>query len=120
MLHDIGKVFEYETGVIIGFTTAGNLLGHIPIGAKLVQDKIDGLEGFPEILKNKIIHMILSHHGSRGLGSPVEPLFPEAVTLHGIDSCDASTKHAIQRKMRNLETTDEEFVWDERKLIYLK
>ena len=108
MLHDVGKIVEYETKTTIDFTVTGNLLGHIPIGTKMVEDKIDELKDFPLDLKNKILHLILSHHGSQEAGSPVIPRFPEAVALHKIDDCDAQTKHAIQLKEELLETTNED------------
>ena len=108
MLHDVGKIFAYETNVVINYTITGRLLGHIPIGAKMVEDKIDKLENFPLDLKNKILHLILSHHGSKEAGSPVNPHFPEAVVLHKIDDCDAQTKFAIQEKKQYLETTNED------------
>ena len=108
MLHDVGKIFEYEAKAAIKFTVTGSLLGHIPIGAKMVGDEIDRLEDFSPVLKNKILHMILSHHGTKEAGSPVVPLFPEAVALHKIDDCDAQTKNAIQVKKELLETTSED------------
>ena len=96
ILHDIGKIHEYEPGVVIKFTEKGSLLGHIVMGARMVADKADGLEGFPGELADKLVHMVLSHHGTRGFGSPVEPQFAEAVALHMIDNCDAQVKHALQ------------------------
>ena len=98
MLHDIGKIYEYETTVVTDFTKMGNMLGHIPIGANMVWNKIDGLADFPVDLRDKVLHLVLSHHGSREHGSPVEPRFPEAVALHKIDDCDAQVKHAIQEE----------------------
>ena len=102
MLHDIGKLHEYSAGATIGFTTRGNLLGHIPMGAKMVEDAIDKIDGFPDVLRVKILHLILSHHGSLDRGSPVEPRFPEAMALHKIDDCDAQTKNAIQVKKEEI------------------
>lgn len=110
ILHDIGKMVEYETKAVIDYTVTGSLLGHIPIGAKMVEDKIEKIENFPPILKNKIIHLILSHHGSQIAGSPVIPHFPEAVALHKIDDCDAQVKHALQVKKQLSEGSEDEIV----------
>jgi len=110
ILHDIGKIEEYEVKAVIDYTIAGSLLGHIPIGAKMVEDKIDTLDDFPVKIKNKILHLILSHHGSQEAGSPVIPHFPEAVALHKIDDCDAQVKNSIQVKKKLQETTNEEIV----------
>lgn len=98
ILHDVGKMKELEVKATIGYSTEGKLLGHINIGQKMVSDKIDTLDGFSPILRDKIIHLILSHHGKQEWGSPVEPKFPEAVALHYIDQCDAKIKDVIQKK----------------------
>lgn len=81
ILHDIGKLEELEAETSIQYTTIGSLFGHISIGAQMVQSKIDSLEEFPVILKNKILHLVLSHHGTLEFGSPVEPKFPEAICI---------------------------------------
>ncbi len=96
ILHDIGKIKEYEMGLSIGYSTEGKLLGHISMGQQTVGEKIKSLEPFPEIIAQKIIHMILSHHGQRDWGSPVEPAFPEAIALHYIDQVDAKIKGVLQ------------------------
>ena len=88
----------------------------------MVEDKIDRVDDFPIELKNKILHLILSHHGSQEAGSPVIPHFPEAVALHKIDDCDAQVKNSIQVKKKLQETTDEEIVKTGREFgfMYLK
>ena len=111
IFHDIGKIEELEMKSSITYSVTGNLLGHISIGAQMVQTKIDSLEEFPEILKNKIIHLILSHHGSLEFGSPVEPMFPEAIALNRIDECDSKVKRAIQLKQESVSNGNDEFVY---------
>lgn len=98
IFHDIGKVNELKASTSIVYTTEGNLLGHISMGQTMTNNWIDKLENFPDILKQKILHMILSHHGEKKLGSPVEPLFPEAMALHHIDYLDSSVQTALQKK----------------------
>lgn len=98
IFHDIGKVNELKVGTSVMYTTEGNLLGHISMGQKMVNDWIDGLEDFPDLLKQKILHMILSHHGKQEWGSPVTPLFPEATALHYVDNLDSSIQNVIQQK----------------------
>lgn len=92
LLHDIGKVYEYEFTPDIDTTDVGRLLGHIAIGFELVNRKIKEIEfmrNFPEELKMKVLHMILSHHGELSFGSPVRPAFLEAQILHFLDDLDA-------------------------------
>lgn len=93
ILHDIGKIKEFELQVTPEYTVEGKLLGHIVIGYQLLDQAIEKLrrEGhdFPPLLENMAKHLILSHHGSLEFGSPVKPLFPEAFLLHVMDNLDA-------------------------------
>lgn len=96
ILHDVGKVKEFKIGTSIQITDYGRLFGHISIGFLMVSEKISEIPGFPEELKNKVLHIILSHHRQLEHGSPVVPMFPEAVAFSMIDDTDAKTQHAIQ------------------------
>jgi len=93
LLHDLGKVEELEVKVVPGYTTEGRLLGHIVLGTEMVAAAIKALrqEGqeFPAELEWMLKHMILSHHGALEFGSPVIPLFPEALLLNFMDNLDA-------------------------------
>jgi 3'-5' exoribonuclease len=89
ILHDIGKIRElaWETG--FEYTLEGTLLGHIQIGAAMVEKTIDALPDFPLRLKTLVLHMILSHHGKLEFGSPKLPMIPEALMLNFLDDIDA-------------------------------
>jgi 3'-5' exoribonuclease len=89
LIHDIGKVYEFEFGESISYTTKGNLFGHIFMGANKFQQECDRLTGFPEFISNHLIHIILSHHGLMERGSPVEPRTLEAILVHKADTADA-------------------------------
>ncbi len=89
ILHDIGKIRELSYDRSFGYTSEGQLLGHIFIGVQMVEEKIAKLPDFPERLRNLLLHLILSHHGSLEFGSPKLPLFPEAMILHYLDDLDA-------------------------------
>jgi 3'-5' exoribonuclease len=88
-LHDVGKIYEltYERG--FGYSTEGQLLGHIAIAMRMVGEKLGGLPGFPPRLRALVEHMILSHHGKLEFGSPKLPQFPEALLLHYLDDLDS-------------------------------
>ena len=101
ILHDIGKVEEYKIGLTIEITDYGRLFGHISIGCLMVAEKISTISNFPEDLRQKILHIILSHHRQLEHGSPVLPMFPEAVAFSMIDDTDAKTQHAIQMIEKN-------------------
>jgi 3'-5' exoribonuclease len=111
LLHDIGKIHCYEwkemwttkSGGDITVHEAGyyhipraSLFHHIPMGYldiaklaekfnntrereehKLVQKKVD-----------KLLHIILSHHGRRAWSSPVLPQFVEAYIVHAVEMMD--------------------------------
>ncbi|MBD3285657.1 HD domain-containing protein [candidate division WOR-3 bacterium] len=98
LLHDIGKIREYQYTRCIDNSDEGKFLGHIAIGIRMVETEIGRIPGFPEPLAWKLIHMILSHHGPREYGSPVPPKFLEAQMLHQIDNLDA--KRAIYHEMK--------------------
>jgi 3'-5' exoribonuclease len=89
ILHDIGKIHELTYDRSFGYSTEGQLLGHIAIGMRMIDDKIRAIPEFPERLRTLLQHMILSHHGALEFGSPKVPLFPEALLLHHIDNMDS-------------------------------
>lgn len=89
ILHDIGKMREYRTNVTTEVTDEGKLLGHITIGYGQVLEKIKQIKGFPEDLKNRLLHIILSHHGHKEFGSPRRPKIMEAFIVYHADHLDA-------------------------------
>ena len=89
VLHDIGKIAELTYDRSFGYSTEGQLLGHIIIGLRMIQEKLAGLPDFPAGLRTLVEHMILSHHGELEFGSPKVPLFAEALLLHHLDNLDS-------------------------------
>ena len=89
MCHDIRKVYELSPFPENDYTDAGQLLGHIMIGAELVGMRIRQIQGFPVKLANELKHCILAHHGELEYGSPKKPALLEAVALNFADNTDA-------------------------------
>jgi len=89
MLHDLCKIYELSEYPENDYTDEGNLLGHIVMGAELIEREAAKIEGFPEILKNLMKHCILSHHGKYEYGSPKLPMIIEAFILSCCDDMDA-------------------------------
>lgn len=89
ILHDVGKIHELSYDRSFGYTTEGQLLGHITIGLRIIADKVQSLPEFPPRLRTLVEHLILSHHGELAFGSPKLPMFPEALLLHHIDNLDS-------------------------------
>lgn len=89
ILHDIGKLQELDYDRATTYSREGNLVGHITLGLVMVRGIIDGITGFPDELRTHVEHLIVSHHGSREFGSPVEPMTIEAFILSMADDLDA-------------------------------
>ncbi|HEX6974563.1 MAG TPA: HD domain-containing protein [Vicinamibacterales bacterium] len=96
VLHDIGKLEELDYDGVTTYSRRGNLLGHITMGAQMVREMAASIDGFPEDLRTRIEHLVVSHHGERELGSPVEPMTEEAFILSAIDDLDAQL-HQFRR-----------------------
>lgn len=89
LLHDIGKTRELSAFPMNDYTDEGQLLGHIYMGAQMIYDLAGKIPEFPVVLKNELIHCILSHHGELEYGSPKKPALAEAVALNLADNTDA-------------------------------
>lgn len=89
IFHDIGKLKELSTFPENDYTDAGQLLGHIMIGAEWVGGAIKSIDGFPVVLANELKHCILAHHGELEFGSPKKPALVEALALSFADNIDA-------------------------------
>lgn len=89
MFHDIGKTEELSPFPENDYTDAGQLLGHIMIGAEMVGARIRQMPGFPAKLGNELKHCILAHHGELEYGSPKKPALAEALALNFADNTDA-------------------------------
>jgi len=88
MLHDVGKVRELTWDRVFDYTDAGRLLGHITLGALLVEERIRTIPDFPEDVAQRLLHCILSHHGELEWGSPRRPKTLEALVLHYAEDLD--------------------------------
>ena len=90
VLHDLGKLEELSYDGATSYSLRGNLIGHITLGVLMVRDAARGIEGFPADLQTRIEHVIVSHHGAREHGSPVEPMSVEAFIFSAMDDLDAT------------------------------
>ena len=55
----------------------------------MVRAAMNAIPDFPEILRTQIEHMVVSHHGHKEFGAPVEPMTIEAMILSAADDLDA-------------------------------
>ena len=92
LLHDIGKIDELECDFASGaiaYTHAGELVGHVVLGAQIIARAADTIEGFPLRLKSEVTHLILSHHGEPEWGAARRPMCAEALILSQCDNLSA-------------------------------
>lgn len=90
LVHDIGKLAEYDNGSpAFERTDAGKLICHLVLGRDVVRDAVARVPGFPEREALHLEHLVLSHHGQLDWGSPVEPRTLEAVALSQADLMSA-------------------------------
>jgi 3'-5' exoribonuclease len=88
ILHDVGKIRELAWDRTFDYTDAGRLLGHITLGALLVEERLRSVPDFPDALRERLLHCILSHHGELEWGSPKRPKTLEAMVLHYAEDLD--------------------------------
>jgi len=89
ILHDVGKLDELCYDRAIGYTSEGQLLGHIVMEIETVANAINKIEGFPPALKAVVQHLLISHHGQYEFGSPKLPMIREALVFHYMDDLDS-------------------------------
>ena len=107
ILHDAGKVLEYERGMANRRSRRGILQGHVVLGYRLARKH--GLKARldPERLE-RLEHIILSHQGDLAWGAAVYAATPEAVFVSMIDNLDAKMG-MVQRALRQNEGSTEDF-----------
>lgn len=91
ILHDIAKLSEFkvaDTGVATGYSAEGNLLGHLAMGAMVI-DKYAEKLNINKKTAMLLEHMVLSHHGEPEFGAAVRPMFIEAELLSELDLMDS-------------------------------
>jgi 3'-5' exoribonuclease len=89
LLHDIGKLSEFNWEMDIEYTDRGKLIGHVVIGSEMVAHAIEKIPNFPQPLAQQLQHLILAHHGRYEFGSPRRPKTLEAIALHHLENLDA-------------------------------
>ena len=111
-LHDIGKIEEMTQDLLVEYTDAGKLLGHVTMGADMVTQRLNAIDDFPESLRLQVLHCVLAHHGELINGAPVVPKTLEALVLYHIDNLDAQANAfcRIMEDTRNKRQTWSEYI----------
>ena len=105
ILHDIGKLEEYEGDCAAKTSRIGTLQGHVVIGFRIarkaaIQSKLNA------DLTGRLEHIILSHQGEKEWGAAAMAATPEAVFVSMVDNLDAKMG-MVQRVLRNANEGDE-------------
>lgn len=106
LFHDIGKVDELSDFPENDYTDEGQLVGHIVMGAIMLDRAICKMEAFPARKANELKHCILSHHGKLEFGSPKKPALMEALALSYADDTDAKMETMTELLENSMEQSD--------------
>jgi len=80
LLHDVGRTVELEPGPGFRQTAEGRLLGHVHLGARLVEERAGDLDA---AARTELLHAIASHHDARAARTA------EAAVLYHANQLDA-------------------------------
>lgn len=105
LLHDTGKVIEYEGTLATKRSRRGILQGHVVLGYQLARKAGMKVKLSSELLE-RLEHIILSHQGEPEWGAAVYAATPEAVFVSMIDNLDAKMG-MVQRALRQAAEGDE-------------
>jgi 3'-5' exoribonuclease len=99
MLHDMGKIVEYDVDGPFSVSLEGDMEGHIVIGISMLEEAFKkGGSIYTEDFKNRIKGCIVQHHGKVEYGSPKAPNSEEAYIIHFADYVDATMNKITQIK----------------------
>jgi 3'-5' exoribonuclease len=80
LLHDVGRVRELDRGPVFAPTREGELLGHVHLGLRLIEERADELE--PAVCA-ELLHAVAVHHDARAARTA------EAAALYYANQLDA-------------------------------
>jgi 3'-5' exoribonuclease len=119
LLHDVGKMKAYDLDLesgVIERTDLDDLIGHLSMSALFVSKTIpDDIDPQKSIL---LYHIILSHHGKKEWGSPIEYKFKEAFLVHQADMISSRCNHFNSLKIEKNNWTEEDKLEHKKWLIH--
>lgn len=105
ILHDMGKLEEYEGEFAAKVSRIGTLQGHVVIGFRIAR-KAAIMSKLNADLTERLEHIILSHQGEKAWGAAAMAATPEAVFVSMVDNLDAKMG-MVQRVLRNTPKNEE-------------
>jgi 3'-5' exoribonuclease len=104
LVHDTGKVIEYQGDLVTSKSRRGILQGHVVLGYQLVRKAGMKTKLHADLLE-RLEHIVLSHQGELEWGAAVIAATPEAVFVAKVDDLDAKMG-MVQRLLRQAGETD--------------
>ncbi len=80
LLHDLGRIQELDHGPLFLPTQEGNLLGHVHLGLRLIEERSAGLD---PAVRAELLHAVATHHDQRAARTA------EASVLYHANQLDA-------------------------------
>lgn len=105
LVHDTGKVPEYQGDLTTTRSRRGILQGHVVLGYQLVRKHGMTTHLAPDLLE-RLEHIVLSHQGELEWGAAAMAATPEAVFVSKVDDLDAKMG-MVQRLLRQAGENDE-------------
>ena len=105
LVHDTGKVIEYQGDLVTSRSRRGVLQGHVVLGYQLVRKAAWKANLAGELL-DRPKPIVLSHQGELEWGAAVIAATPEAVFVAKVDDLDAKMG-MVQKLLRQASETDE-------------
>jgi 3'-5' exoribonuclease len=105
LVHDTGKVIEYQGELVTTRSRKGLLQGHVVLGYQLVRKAGIKAKLNPDLLE-RLEHIVLSHQGELEWGAAVMAATPEAVFVAKVDDLDAKMG-MVQRLLRQANDGDQ-------------
>jgi len=89
ILHDIGKVIEFENPIAVSYTLKGQLLGHLLLGRDMIREAAAKLSWPDPRMPDALEHILISHHGELEYAAAMVPKSLEAIAVYYFDNLSA-------------------------------
>jgi 3'-5' exoribonuclease len=96
ILHDIGRVAEFDDGTPPQQTVPGRMFGHLFLARDMTREAAREVPDLNPELLQLLEHVIITHLSLPEWGSPRLPLIPEALILHHLDDMDAKMEMYVR------------------------
>jgi 3'-5' exoribonuclease len=100
--HDYMKIRDYSINADGKITKEayGKLINHVS-GSAIAFEKFAVECKVPPEFRERVLHLILSHHGRKEWGSPIEPATAEAFILHAADMMSSRGCNILESSIKS-------------------